>query len=773
MCSVGSWLMERKFWRWFGIVAWVVSFDARPADGRLEWVPSLPNSEGPSVRVRGDADDDWLLEESSDLETWRTVGAGVPLLGGGTNAPVRAVGVGVGPVRFLRALKTGGLFDETLVRTISLTFTQANWQSRLTTSRTTGSNTLGSLTLDNGASHASIGARYKGNTSFTGMGGSAPTKKSVNLTIDETDPNGDLMGYETLNLNNAYGDETILRESLYFNVMRRYAVCPSAAWVQLFINGANWGVYCFVQQQDGDLIDEWFPSSDGDRWRAPNIGGGAGGGGPGGGGGGPGGGGGFSSGASALSYLGANVASYLNNYELKKSADSTNAWLRLVHVIDVLNNTPTTTFRETIEDVMAVDRWLWFLALENVFADDDSDFNKGADYAMYFEPESGRLHPVEHDGNEAFVSGDIRLSPVDGATVANRPVLAKLLSVPELRQRYLAHMRTVLDESFRPDVMIPMVDRARDLTVALIREDPKKTFTMAAYTNDLNALKSYVQQRYAFLTNHAELRPLQPEITALTGPTQEPTAVESATVTTEVRGAAGEGVDSVWLYHRPKSYGRFAAVRMWDDGAHGDGAAGDAVYGASTTNYPAGTKVRYYVEARSSNAAGAAAYFPARAEEVTQSYRVAVTTATNSPLVINEFMASNTTALADPQGEFDDWIELHNLSEEEIDLTGRHLSDEPTNPRKWQFPDGTKIAGGGYLIVWADEDGRASGGLHASFKLAREGERILLTDTDANLNAILDSVTFGMQEEDRSYARSVADADVWEIQSPTPGAPNR
>ncbi len=765
--------MNWKNWNWIGLVLCLGAMEARPAEGRVEWVST---DSGLGVRVRGDADDDWILQQSDDLETWRVMGSGQPLLGGGTNAPVRQVGLVGESVGFVRALKTDGLYDDTLVRTVSLTFEAANWQSLLTTSRSTGVNTPGTVALDNGAQVAGIGARYKGNSSFSGMG-SVPTKKSVNLTIDETDPKGDLMGYETLNLNNAYGDETILREPVYFTVMRRYAVCPRATLARLFINGANWGVYSFVQQQDGDLIDEWFPSSDGDRWRAPNIGGGTGGGGPGGGfpgGGGPGGGGGgFASGASALTYLGATVASYASNYELKKSDDSTNAWLRLVHVIDVLNNTPAATFRDEVEKVMAVDRWLWFLAVENVFADDDSYFNKGADYMMYFEPESGRMHPVEHDGNESFVAGDVQLSPVQGATGTTRPVIAKLLAVPELRQRYLAHMRTVLEESFRPAALYPLIERFRDQSVAHIQADPKKTYTMTAYTNDLNALKTFIQQRYTFLTNHAELRPLAPQIVSVAGPINAPTAAEAATITAEVRGSGGEGVDSVWLYHRSKSYGVFAAVPMLDDGSHGDGAAGDGVYGASTSQYPAGTKVRYYVEARSSNTAKAAAFFPARAEQETLSYRVAITTATHSPVVIHELMAANTKTLADPQGEFDDWIELHNLSEDEVDLTGRYLTDEPTNPRKWAFPEGTMIPAGGYLIVWADENGKATEGLHASFKLSKDGETVLLTDTDANLNAILDSVTFGAQTEDRSYARSAADADVWENQEPTPGMANR
>jgi hypothetical protein len=717
------------------------------------------------IQVLGDPDDDWHFQSTGDLVTWSEEPALGYLLSGRTNAPTRILEPRADGLRFYRAIKSGGLYDPTVLRTIHLTFAQANWQTLLTSGRTTGSNTACLFTMDNGAAMAGAGARYRGNTSFTGMGGgSAPLKKSVNLELDYTDPSADLMGYDTLNLNNAYGDETIMRESVYFNVMRQYTVCPKGSLVKLYINGAHWGVYSLVQQQDGDLIREYFPSNDGDRWRAPNMGGG---GGPGGG---PGGG---TTGTSALGYLGnTNVATYQRNYELK-STYHTNALPRLIHAIYVLNNTPAAQFRDQVEYVLAVDRWLWFLALENIFADDDSYWNKGADYMMYYEPETGRVHPVEHDGNEAFVAGDVSLTPVQGATAANRPVLSKLLSVPELRQRYLAHMRTALEESFHPAVLLPVIDRTVALTVADIVADPKKTYTMTAYTNDLNALKNFVRQRYTFLTNHAELRPVPPTVVAVSDPKPKPTAAEIPFVTAEVRANGADGIDSVWLYHRAKSYGRFTAVQMFDDGAHGDGAAGDGVFGGATAAYPAATKVRYYVEARSANTAKAASFSPARAEEDTYSYRVKITLAPNSAVVINEIMASNTQTLADPQGEFDDWIELRNVTDREVDLTGRYLSDDPTKPRKWAFPAGTTIPPDGYLLVWADDDGKAADGLHTNFNLSAGGEQLLLIDDDANLNAVLDLVTFGPQKADRSYGRSAADADAWEIMDPTPGQANR
>ncbi len=720
------------------------------------------------VRVEGDPDNDWHIQHSTNLFDWMNIPGLTPVIAGRTNSPTRSVASPTNsPGQFYRALKTGGLYDPSLLRTVSLTFTQANWPTLLTTARTTGSNVYCSLvTLDNGATNIGAGARYKGNSSFN-LGGN---KKSFNVELDWANPTADLMGYTTFNLNNAAADQTIQREALYFTIMSRYTPCPKAAMARVNVNNAFSGVYTLVQQENGQLISEWFPSNNGDRWRTPNAGGG---------GGGPGGG--FTGSNAALSYLSStNIATYRPYYDLRTTNSSTNvAWGRLINAIQVLNTTPTNQLRDKVEDVLAVDNWLWFLAIENVFADDDSYWNKGADYSFYFEPESGRIHPIEHDGNEAFILGDVNLSPLVGynatggsATLGNRPLLHRLLPISELRQRYLAHMRTVLQESYHPAVLTPFINSLFTLSVTSIVADPNKNFAMTQYTNAIFLLKMFVTNRYSFLTTNATLAPLPPIIGLVSPPAVAPTATETPVITAQVSANTTNGVDSVWLYHRGRNYGRFAVAQMFDDGAHGDGDAEDGVFGATTTNYPAGSKVRFYIEARSANAARAASFSPARAENETHSYRVAVTSAEDSPVVINEVMASNTSTLADPQGEFDDWIELRNITDQDVDLTGRHLSDEPNNPRKWAFPAGTVIPADGYLIVWCDEDGLATPGLHASFKLSASGETLFLTDTDAAQNAILDSVTFSALAADEAFGRTAANADAWASLAPTPGAPN-
>ena len=50
----------------------------------------------------------------------------------------------------------------------------------------------------------------------------------------------------------------------------------------------------------------------------------------------------------------------------------------------------------------------------------------------------------------------------------------KLLVIPELKQRYLAHLRTVLEESFHPDVMTPLIDRLSTLSLPAIIADRRR-----------------------------------------------------------------------------------------------------------------------------------------------------------------------------------------------------------------------------------------------------------------------------------------------------------
>ena len=103
-------------------------------------------------------------------------------------------------------------------------------------------------------------------------------------------------------------------------------------------------------------------------------------------------------------------------------------------------------------------------------------------------------------------------------------------------------------------------------------------------------------------------------------------------------------------------------------------------------------------------------------------------------VAISEFMAVNTGALRDQDGDSSDWIEVFNSSTTPASLAGWSLTDTAGNPRKWLFP-ATNLAANSYLVVFASGKNRAVAGaeLHTNFKLKSEGQYLALVDPYTNI----------------------------------------
>lgn len=658
------------------------------------------------------------------------------------------------------------LYDETVLRTIKLQFSQTNYWTLLTNNKTndnkngTQTNIPAAMTVDD-VVYPGVGVRFRGNmASYQQIGSSQ--KKSFNINVDDTDPNQNLMGYTTLNLLNSAMDATFMKEVLYTNICRHQIPSPRGNFVRLEINGVNWGIYANIQQLDGKFTREWFPSNDGTRWRGlvDNMGGG---GGPGGGGGGGG-----AGGRSALNWLGTSSASYAAVYGLKHSGQ-TDPWASLIDTCNVLNSTSLTQLPSVLNNVLNVDEALWQLAFEIAFEDEDGYvFKGGGDYYLYYAPETGQINLMQFDGNESM--SRISTSPFYRATETTLPLMYRCVgNVAQYRQRYLAHMRTILDRYLTEEYFATKIDAYRALIEQQVQNDTKKLYTYSAFTSGVTTLKNYAKNRRSYLLSNSEVAAKAPEITAVTSDTPEAGVLHvTATMGTAVAVAEAH----VFVAEGP--FGLFSAVAMADDGLHGDGAAGDKVWGATLGPYPAGTVLRYYVQATwKERSAIRLSFNPAGAEYETYRYIVTSPTASSSAVVINEVMPKNRTTLTDPQGQYDDWIELVNVSAQAVDLSGMYLTDDPNDPLQWSFPDGTKIEPGGFLLVWADDNKDDTPGLHTNFGLAVEGETIWLYDTAARGHALLDSVTFGPLDTDEVVGRYPdGQGVIQELSAPTPLAAN-
>lgn len=151
---------------------------------------------------------------------------------------------------------------------------------------------------------------------------------------------------------------------------------------------------------------------------------------------------------------------------------------------------------------------------------------------------------------------------------------------------------------------------------------------------------------------------------------------------------------------------------------------------------------------------------------------VSYSNAYSNAIIINEILALNEKQMSDPAepGEFPDWIELYNSSENEVNLGNMYFSDNKDNLTKWKIPENIKIAGHGFSLFFADNDVE-QGPNHTNFKLAGAGEIVVLIDTDGK--TIIDSLSYGIQTNDVSYGRFPDGSDTFNFfDTPTPGQKN-
>ncbi|HIL71913.1 MAG TPA: hypothetical protein EYG38_18935, partial [Verrucomicrobia bacterium] len=121
-------------------------------------------------------------------------------------------------------------------------------------------------------------------------------------------------------------------------------------------------------------------------------------------------------------------------------------------------------------------------------------------------------------------------------------------------------------------------------------------------------------------------------------------------------------------------------------------------------------------------------------------------------LLISEFVATNTSGLRDEEGEFSDWIEILNPTEQAISLEGWSLTDDVDNLEKWKFP-ALLIPANSFLLIFASGKDRKdpSVKLHSNFRLDSQGEYLALVSPDGSTSNSEFAPKYPEQLTDTSY----------------------
>lgn len=147
-----------------------------------------------------------------------------------------------------------------------------------------------------------------------------------------------------------------------------------------------------------------------------------------------------------------------------------------------------------------------------------------------------------------------------------------------------------------------------------------------------------------------------------------------------------------------------------------------------------------------------------------------------APIRINEVSAGNDIYVNDLHKK-NDWIELYNTTDQDINLAGMYITDNTRKPTKWQVtplegsPEATIIPAHGTRIVWCDKLEPVSQ-LHAPFKLDNaDGATVGIQAQDGSWS---DALTYMAQPRWYTYGRFPNGGNHHELMScPTIDASNR
>ncbi|HND55311.1 MAG TPA: CotH kinase family protein, partial [Pirellulaceae bacterium] len=287
-----------------------------------------------------------------------------------------------------------------------------------------------------GKSYADVGVRYKGNGTYLMSMRSA--KRSLKIDFDRFDEKQSFRGAKKLNLNGGPMDPTKAREVLAYWLFSKAGLpAPRTALAEVTLNvpgkfdGEFLGVYTVVEQVDKKFLKRHFGDASGLLLKPEGLRG--------------------------LPHLGDDLALYEKPYNVKEGG-SEEQWKRLHLLTRLVSKADEAEFRRDIEQVLDVDAFLRFLAMNTLLASFDGYIGLGHNYYLYLSPETNKFVFFPWDLDLSFGTFPMFGSPdqqvdlsINHPHVGDNKLIDRLLAVPAWKEAYHRHLRRMTDELFTAD----------------------------------------------------------------------------------------------------------------------------------------------------------------------------------------------------------------------------------------------------------------------------------------------------------------------------------
>ena len=499
----------------------------------------------------------------------------------------------------------GGLFDPTVVRELHINFENDDYHNILTEGffNTPSMRIPASITF-NGATLDSVGVRYKGNSTFCLPTQQNNVKVPYNLDMNYWISGQKLMDYNKVKLANAWLDPTYCKEYIASRIYRKYLPTPEINLIALHSQGNYTGLYVNTESINKQFLEKHFGEDEGVLFKCDGAGvfcdeNGNG----------------TEGGTPSLAHLGSDSTSYYDSYTIK----SEHGWEELMNLISTLEFTP-----ENIEDLINMDRVMWAMAVNTVTNNLDTYNGYYVHNYYLYQDVEGRFQMIPWDLDNTFggaIMGFSFFSPNDiyhfdpffgGWDNSDyRPLIDLIYNTPMYRKQYIAHIKTVMEESMNQDEIAQEISSLQDIASSYASNDSNGLFSMENYTSNVQeafwstgfnwgfaGILSTIEERMAFLSSHAEIDVPSPILGNLS-------------IVNGVAHITAYDADEIQLRWTTNSIAsNFQSTVMVDDGTQGDEFASDGVFSIPMPNED-GADIKFYIRATNSEAMSLS---PARAE---------------------------------------------------------------------------------------------------------------------------------------------------------------
>ena len=357
------------------------------------------------------------------------------------------------------ALLYADFFSQKQVHRVEVTMPDAQWQDFLRHSQDEEYYPC-DIVID-GEEYKNVGIRTKGHSSNMFIYQAGKDKYSFRIKMDKYDKYQNYRGLTEFCMNNMYSDPSCMRDILCYNAMADLgAYAPVCSYTDMYLNGSLYSFY-FLAEQPGTTLGERLATDD-----------------------------------DAVLYKAADVGqSYdctfapdmkLENFEVKFGTDDSLA--HITEVVTAINQVTPQNYR-FIEDIIDVPSFLKGFAVNAVLCNYDS-YNGQMAHNFYVEYNKGKMYYVGWDYNLALgnfmdygasVNSDINTGMYQ-ADANRRPMLTKLLAVPEYKTLYNSYVRQIVSMYSDPE---KTVSGFASLIRSHVKADPRSLFTADQFESNI------------------------------------------------------------------------------------------------------------------------------------------------------------------------------------------------------------------------------------------------------------------------------------------------